>query len=114
MPERGAHSFAFFFQAEDGIRDDLVTGVQTCALPISMTYNELAQVLEPTNPKTGKLYQPSELNVIKRDDAGTGMLEDGVFVRGDWIKDSKNQETAKRVLAASLRGWIYGRSPVTE
>src|SRR3990170_2006088 len=27
--------FVFFFQAEDGIRDDLVTGVQTCALPIS-------------------------------------------------------------------------------
>src|SRR5258708_8955846 len=27
--------FCFFFQAEDGIRDDLVTGVQTCALPIS-------------------------------------------------------------------------------
>src|SRR5438552_8041068 len=26
--------FFFFFQAEDGIRDDLVTGVQTCALPI--------------------------------------------------------------------------------
>src|SRR5947208_4083413 len=26
---------SFFFQAEDGIRDDLVTGVQTCALPIS-------------------------------------------------------------------------------
>src|SRR5260363_95750 len=26
--------YLFFFQAEDGIRDDLVTGVQTCALPI--------------------------------------------------------------------------------
>src|SRR2546425_7950816 len=26
--------FCFFFQAEDGIRDKLVTGVQTCALPI--------------------------------------------------------------------------------
>src|SRR5258708_40034553 len=26
--------YFFFFQAEDGIRDDLVTGVQTCALPI--------------------------------------------------------------------------------
>src|SRR6185436_18855999 len=25
---------SFFFQAEDGIRHDLVTGVQTCALPI--------------------------------------------------------------------------------
>src|SRR5439155_13101526 len=27
--------FFFFFQAEDGIRDGHVTGVQTCALPIS-------------------------------------------------------------------------------
>src|SRR5215204_671608 len=27
--------FCFFFQAEDGIRDHCVTGVQTCALPIS-------------------------------------------------------------------------------
>src|SRR2546429_6062160 len=27
--------FFFFFQAEDGIRDVAVTGVQTCALPIS-------------------------------------------------------------------------------
>ena len=27
-------SLVFFFQAEDGIRDRLVTGVQTCALPI--------------------------------------------------------------------------------
>ena len=26
--------FVFFFQAEDGIRDYKVTGVQTCALPI--------------------------------------------------------------------------------
>src|SRR2546421_9188423 len=29
--------FFFFFQAEDGIRDLIVTGVQTCALPISIT-----------------------------------------------------------------------------
>src|SRR3712207_8974750 len=28
--------FIFFFQAEDGIRDIGVTGVQTCALPISL------------------------------------------------------------------------------
>src|SRR6478609_11406075 len=31
----GSIVFFFFFQAEDGIRDKLVTGVQTCALPIS-------------------------------------------------------------------------------
>src|SRR5687767_15796636 len=30
-----ASAIIFFFQAEDGIRDKLVTGVQTCALPIS-------------------------------------------------------------------------------
>src|SRR3989449_11558144 len=33
MPWRGP---VFFFQAEDGIRDVAVTGVQTCALPISL------------------------------------------------------------------------------
>src|SRR6266699_3044433 len=32
----------FFFQAEDGIRDADVTGVQTCALPISMLVGDLA------------------------------------------------------------------------
>src|SRR5258708_16342945 len=30
----------FFFQAEDGIRDDLVTGVQTCALPICRKFGQ--------------------------------------------------------------------------
>src|SRR5437879_13666856 len=30
--------FVFFFQAEDGIRDTSVTGVQTCALPISFSW----------------------------------------------------------------------------
>src|SRR3712207_7612089 len=44
----------FFFQAEDGIRDIGVTGVQTCALPISPTWtsasstalSEIAPILE--------------------------------------------------------------------
>src|SRR5207237_5581868 len=34
MRKRGF--LGFFFQAEDGIRDSSVTGVQTCALPISL------------------------------------------------------------------------------
>src|SRR5438874_4166296 len=33
--------FVFFFQAEDGIRDLYVTGVQTCALPISSRLQQL-------------------------------------------------------------------------
>src|SRR5215216_6412569 len=36
----------FFFQAEDGIRDDLVTGVQTCALPISQLAVEMTKIVE--------------------------------------------------------------------
>jgi len=80
----------------------------------AMTYNELAQVLETKNPKTGKLYQPSDLNVITMEDAGTGMLEDGVFVRGDWIKDKDNQATAKKFLAASFKGWAYCRDHFQE
>ena len=39
----GGVGWCFFFQAEDGIRDDLVTGVQTCALPIYMSYSYVAQ-----------------------------------------------------------------------
>src|SRR3989440_7388339 len=36
--------FFFFFQAEDGIRDLIVTGVQTCALPISRRIPDAARV----------------------------------------------------------------------
>src|SRR2546426_2136036 len=35
------HTVFFFFQAEDGIRDYKVTGVQTCALPISTASDSL-------------------------------------------------------------------------
>src|SRR5207249_7364945 len=34
MDSKSSAFFVFFFQAEDGIRDRNVTGVQTCALPI--------------------------------------------------------------------------------
>src|SRR2546425_6593092 len=44
--------FFFFFQAEDGIRDKLVTGVQTCALPIS----------SPTNGARKRGRSPTRVN----------------------------------------------------
>jgi NitT/TauT family transport system substrate-binding protein len=80
----------------------------------AMTYNELAQVLEVKNPQTGKLYTLKDLNVFKYSDLGTGMLQDGVFVRGDWIKDRANQATAVKFLEASFRGWIYCRDHLRE
>src|SRR2546425_3138227 len=44
--------FFFFFQAEDGIRDKLVTGVQTCALPISVEFSndELSRLRDAGAP----------------------------------------------------------------
>ena len=75
----------------------------------AMTYNELAQVLETKDPETGELYTIDQLNVMKMSDLGTGALEDGIFVREDWIGDEANQDIAKRFLKASFRGWIYCR-----
>ena len=43
--------FIFFFQAEDGIRDSPVTGVQTCALPIYDLNSMLGDVNEKLNAK---------------------------------------------------------------
>src|SRR5437016_13171278 len=46
----------FFFQAEDGIRDWSVTGVQTCALPI---FKEVVPMLE-ANPKLAFVQAPQK------------------------------------------------------
>src|SRR5258708_1554300 len=52
----------FFFQAEDGIRDDLVTGVQTCALPISINFTEIGFVKKGFCTIWGtKVGEPSSL-----------------------------------------------------
>ena len=75
----------------------------------AMTYNELAQVLETKNPDTGDLYQLDDLNVISMEDAGTAMLEDGVFTQGSWIADEANQDIARRFLKASFKGWAFCR-----
>src|SRR5690349_22565690 len=42
----------FFFQAEDGIRDLYVTGVQTCALPISTSGARTSSTSSPTAGRT--------------------------------------------------------------
>src|SRR5207249_8804178 len=47
----------FFFQAEDGIRDRNVTGVQTCALPISLAVVASAVVLTAASPAKADHYR---------------------------------------------------------
>src|SRR5690625_6023360 len=60
--------FFFFFQAEDGIRDGHVTGVQTCALPISVP----AAAGRFRCPRRGGLVRGPE---IHRSLAGLSLLD---------------------------------------
>jgi NitT/TauT family transport system substrate-binding protein len=80
----------------------------------AMTYNELAQVLETKNPKTGKLYKLSDLNVLKMQSVGTGMLEDNLFSTADYLKTAAHRQIAQKVIGATLEGWIYCRDHVAQ
>src|SRR5438132_10854488 len=81
----------FFFQAEDGIRDHCVTGVQTCALPISL---------------------PASATVAQRlEEAGAVLLAKlslGALAYGDrWFTDrwTKNRSEERRVGKECRSGW---------
>src|SRR5437763_11358994 len=62
--------FFFFFQAEDGIRDTSVTGVQTCALPICP---------RSSPPKKGLLFCSSSLSEARR----LGLQNNNPFFGGE-------------------------------
>src|SRR5947208_9106281 len=66
----------FFFQAEDGIRDDLVTGVQTCALPIfGFTPRAGTQVLVRGRISVYEARGEYQLIVEHLEEAGIGALK---------------------------------------
>jgi NitT/TauT family transport system substrate-binding protein len=75
----------------------------------AMTYNEYAQVLETVNPKTGKLYQPSDLNVINWNKEGTAMLQDAIWADSNKLKDKAFDTQTVKFIKASIEGWIYAR-----
>src|SRR5947208_12147479 len=97
----------FFFQAEDGIRDDLVTGVQTCALPIS----------EPRRRQTegGWLRHAQH---VRRAEALHQLLADAV---GEWIAAGEHdhrlspaglRSEERRVGKECRSGWTAGVSKI--
>jgi NitT/TauT family transport system substrate-binding protein len=76
----------------------------------AMIYNEYAQVLEAKNPKTGKLYQPSDFNEIDWNKEGTAMLQDAIWANTDKLQNDKAyQDTTVKFLTASFKGWAYCR-----
>src|SRR5258708_26235319 len=80
--------FFFFFQAEDGIRDDLVTGVQTCALPIL----SFAQGFSTITMQLARNIFPEE---ISREKTLTRKLKEArvaVEIESNFPKDTRSEE----------------------
>src|SRR5207253_5221427 len=81
----------FFFQAEDGIRDGHVTGVQTCALPICPT---------DTTPPVVSITTPTNLSTVSGIIMVSATASDNVGVVGVQFKvDGSNtgaEDTATR------------------
>ncbi|MEZ4597674.1 MAG: ABC transporter substrate-binding protein [Chloroflexota bacterium] len=75
----------------------------------AMIYNEYAQMLEATNPDTGALYQPEDLNVIDYNQVGTAMLQDAIFARAAWLAEEGNEDIATRFLVGAFQGWQFCR-----
>jgi len=73
----------------------------------AMTYNEYKQVLDAG-------VKPEDLVVIDFNKEGTAMLEDGVFVKADYLKAAKNRDVAARFVRASLKGWEFCRDKPAE
>src|SRR5205085_5628783 len=97
----------FFFQAEDGIRDLTVTGVQTCALPICTLFPEgfvapTAHCVATTNPSGNKV--PTAGSNPK-----SGQNPDGFFqlVASDNCGDDDRSEE-RRVGKECRRRWATG------
>src|SRR5260221_12821723 len=103
----------FFFQAEDGIRDHCVTGVQTCALPISVSLPvhpgpEMAAYCVPTavRPKTwagGLGYDVSKRRV------GTCRTHDVSLPPSSRRKDRRRGRSPRRFTLPRTRCRITSR-----
>src|SRR5258708_17492800 len=71
----------FFFQAEDGIRDDLVTGVQTCALPIFIAACGCTIPANVVIPKSRNVHPQAAMTTfagIARNSAGEISMKNSV------------------------------------
>src|SRR5712672_2957470 len=75
------HNLFFFFQAEDGIRDKLVTGVQTCALPIfeDATLEKRGAVTLPANVQYAWPHPSKQYFYVVSSGGGPGVASDKNF-----------------------------------
>src|SRR5205807_5712818 len=94
----------FFFQAEDGIRDYKVTGVQTCALPISERGARLTHQLLAFSRKQRLAPTPLDLNRLVSEASDMLFRTIGATVRIETVlTDGRSEE--RRVGKEGRCGW---------
>src|SRR5699024_11553613 len=93
-PAAGGVGSFFFFQAEDGIRDRNVTGVQTCALPIS-TVNAAVQRVPARDQVAAQALSVVPGNVVPMDSVVAWLEHNGYTRRSE----------ERRVGKAGRAGW---------
>src|SRR2546429_6268551 len=86
----------FFFQAEDGIRDVAVTGVQTCALPISRGRRTLGRKAR-NGLRRAYRWQAGELRAVQRALAGRSNR------KNDRVSRAKGIRARREIGRASCR-----------
>src|SRR6266436_8644887 len=103
--------FFFFFQAEDGIRDVAVTGVQTCALPISRellakSHADATRELQEAEAKGNRLLEQSRHQATELTNAARAEVEQTL----EWARAqagtvlARAQHGAEQLLAAAGLG----------
>src|SRR5437879_7042610 len=92
-------ALSFFFQAEDGIRDTSVTGVQTCALPISanrMRVNHVgavsAGVKRHGRKSPGVGFCPEEVAILLLNRKRSEERRVGKECRSRWSQNRENKQ----------------------
>src|SRR5690349_22441864 len=101
--------FLFFFQAEDGIRDLYVTGVQTCALPISPRLAEPAGHVGPCLRSRGdfetrgRAFQCARPRRTQAYEAGWRLTVR--VVAGSWFARLSRSEERRVGKECRSRGW---------
>src|SRR5256885_16349472 len=108
------HFCFFFFQAEDGIRDYKVTGVQTCALPICGIYSTAIPSLgmritwERAAPYSGSMLKQGIFHSLPSNNmtielVKTGELTSGGSLNGSFARIYSGTSNARDLLATVFR-----------
>src|SRR5437764_13847057 len=113
---QGEVSVSFFFQAEDGIRDTSVTGVQTCALPIFLGFPDRYLVL------CGRMLAPLQLkpsdlvpnHPVVAHQIGRASCRKGVDLGGRRITEKKNKHNKKQAPSIKMERQDDSATPRTK